>query len=218
MESKGSDLPVLIGQSGPLNGKKWTIETVINIGRDENCEIMIPDRQVSRFHARLTLNTEGVLFEDLASKNGTFRNGENITEPVFLQDGDLLQIALIQYFVFLSSDSTLPLSPIKSSNKCEGLYLDKKSRRVWVNQNEILPPLSAPQFRLLETLYDQEGNVIPRQDLINTTWGEDESIGVSEQALDALIRRLRDRLQPLDPDHEYIITVRGHGLRLENRQ
>jgi DNA-binding response OmpR family regulator len=41
-------------------------------------------------------------------------------------------------------------------------------------------------------------------------------LNVSEQALDALVRRLRDRLAEIDPIHNYIITVRGHGLRLEN--
>ena len=36
------------------------------------------------------------------------------------------------------------------------------------------------------------------------------------QALDALVRRLRDRLAETQPDHNFIITVRGHGLRLDN--
>ena len=46
-------------------------------------------------------------------------------------------------------------------------------------------------------------------------WSDDEAGGVSEQALDALIRRLRDRLALLDPEHNWIVTVRGHGLRLD---
>jgi len=52
--------------------------------------------------------------------------------------------------------------------------------------------------------------------LIHAVWGEENAVGVSEQALDALIRRLRDRLSSFDSEHSYIITVRGHGLRLEN--
>ena len=42
------------------------------------------------------------------------------------------------------------------------------------------------------------------------------SIQVTEQALDAMVRRLRERLADLDATHEYIVTVRGHGLRLDN--
>ncbi|HSV85424.1 MAG TPA: helix-turn-helix domain-containing protein, partial [Levilinea sp.] len=60
------------------------------------------------------------------------------------------------------------------------------------------------------------GQVVPRQDLVSEVWGDEDASGVSEQAMDALVRRLRERLAVLDPDHAYVITVRGHGLRLDN--
>ncbi len=37
--------------------------------------------------------------------------------------------------------------------------------------------------------------------------------GVTDQAVDALIYRLRERLAELDPDRAFIVTVRGHGFR-----
>jgi DNA-binding response OmpR family regulator len=81
---------------------------------------------------------------------------------------------------------------------------------------EVLPPLSVSQFRLLEALYDNQGLVVSRQDLVATVWREEEAFEVSEQALDALVRRLRDRIASIDADHDYIVTIRGHGLRLDN--
>lgn len=219
MERTGAELPVLIGQTGPLNGQRWLIERMLVVGRDASCDIVIADRQVSRYHARLTPGAEGVLLEDLGSKNGTFCNGQRLDEPVILSDGDLVQVSLIQHFVFLSSDATVPLGydPILEKGELKGrLYLDTRSRRVWVNNKEVLPPLSVPQYRLLQALYEQQGEVVQRQGLINYIWGEEESIGVSEQAFDALVRRLRDRLALIDPSHVYIVTVRGHGLRLDN--
>ncbi len=69
---------------------------------------------------------------------------------------------------------------------------------------------------MLQTLYEQEGKVISRGDLITSIWGSDKAQGVSEQALDALVRRLRERLTDLDHESEFVITVRGHGIRLEN--
>jgi hypothetical protein len=30
------------------------------------------------------------------------------------------------------------------------------------------------------------------------------------------VRRLRDRLFEVDPNWQYIVTVRGHGFRLDN--
>jgi DNA-binding winged helix-turn-helix (wHTH) protein len=65
-------------------------------------------------------------------------------------------------------------------------------------------------------LYGQQGQVVSRQELIASVWKEEQAIDVSEQALDALVRRLRERLTAIDPTHHYIATVRGHGLRLDN--
>jgi hypothetical protein len=213
-----SDLPVLIGQTGILNGLRWLINGELTIGREPDCSVVIADRQVSRYHARLTSTPKGLLLEDLGSKNGTYLNGKLVNESAYLQDGDIIAVALVQNFVFLSSDATMPMEsgvPV-TLGRTGRLRLDARSRRVWVGQQEVLPPLSAPQFRLLQILYDQQGKVVARQDLITAVWGDEEAVGISEQAMDALVRRLRDRLSQLDPKYPYVITVRGHGLRLEN--
>jgi hypothetical protein len=217
--NRTAELPVLIGQAGPLNGQRWVIGQVLMMGREPGCDIVIPDRQVSRYHARLTPGPEGVLLEDLGSKNGTYVNANLVSEPQMLQDSDLLQIALVQSFVFLSSDATMPMEGMDLpviSRASRRLFLDTRSRRVWVGTQEVLPPLSASQFRLLQALYDQQGEVVSRQELVSAVWGGEEAFGVSDQALDALARRLRERLTALDPRHNYILTVRGHGLRLDN--
>ncbi len=218
MHQEEKETPLIVAQTGLLNGQRWNIADCLVIGRDETCEVVVLDRQVSRSHARLTRLEEGVLLEDLGSKNGTFRNGERVEEPCFLQDGDFLMIGLVQSFVFLSSDATMPLDgglliPMDHPRR---LRLDVRSRRVWVRDEEIIPPLSAPQFKLLHLLYEQPGRVVTRQDLVNVVWGEEEAVGVSEQAVDALVRRLRDRLFAMDASHNYIVTLRGHGLRLDN--
>ena len=220
MERAGNEFPVLIGQTGPLDGRRWVIDQTMVIGRDPSCQIVIPDRQVSRYHARLLPALEGIILEDLGSKNGTHCNGARIKDPLVLQDGDVVQVALAQQFSFLSSDATVPLenaAPTAVEPQCR-LHLEIRSRRVWIEKQEVTPPLSVPQFRLLQVLYEQPGRVIPRLEVISSVWGELESQGVSEQALDALVRRLRDRLAEIDPRTNYVITVRGYGLRLNNPQ
>jgi pSer/pThr/pTyr-binding forkhead associated (FHA) protein len=181
---------------------------------------MIPSRQVSRHHARFKASDKGVSVEDLGSKNGTHCNGISIEAPTLLKDGDVIQIALAQQFVYLSSDATLPLESLGEFDlqpkKLGRLRLEKRSRQVWINDEEVSPPLSVSQFHLLEILYEHEGLVVPRQEVIARIWGAENAVEVSEQALDALVRRLRDRLATLDSKNTYIVTVRGHGLRLEN--
>lgn len=213
-----SEYPVLVAKDGPLTGRRWLIKTSIVIGREPECDVIIPDRQVSRFHARLTLDDNATVLEDLGSKNGTYLGGSKIEDNRSLADGDIIQIALVQTFAFYASDATMPLSdkiPLASINN--SLVLEEKSRRVFVQGKELTPPLSVSQFRLLETLCRQAGKVVRRDELISAIWEDEYASGVSEQALDALIRRLRDRLAELDSKHQYIVTVRGHGLRLENK-
>lgn len=220
MVKQGDDAPILVAQVGPLNGQRWPLRTSLLVGRDPDCDIVIAERQVSRHHARFITDPNGTLLQDMGSKNGTHRNGQPIEASAYLEDGDIIQIAFVQQFVFLSSDATLPLDAGDFDNLASPqigrLKLEKRSRRVWIGEKEALPPLSVSQFQLLEALYASEGQVVPRQALILKIWGEDQAILVSEQALDALIRRLRERLAELDSSHEYIVTVRGHGMRLDN--
>jgi DNA-binding winged helix-turn-helix (wHTH) protein len=214
MDKKFEEAPLLIGQTGPLKGERWVLNKILTIGRELSCDVVIHDRQVSHLHARLTPTLSGILLEDLDSKNGVHRNGTPVKRQVILQDGDTVQIALAQQFLYLTSDATVPLSDFE--NASGRLRLDLRSRSVWVNNQVIDPPLSALQFQVLRVLSDQKDQVVDRHQLINDVWGEEESIGVSDQALDALLRRLRDRIATLDHDHNYIVTLRGHGIRLDN--
>lgn len=214
MVLKNQDAPLLVAQKGPLKGERWYLTGDLLIGRGANCDVLIPDRQVSRYHARVQIKGEDVILEDMGSKNGTFCNGEQVTAPVRLQDGDTIQIALAQEFIYLVSEATMPLD--EGMMRPRRLSMDERSRTVWVLQKQLEPPLSANQFSLLWTLYQRSGEVVPRQELIAAVWGREAVYGVSEQAFDALVRRLRDRLAEADPEHQYIITVRSHGLQLNN--
>jgi DNA-binding response OmpR family regulator len=214
MDGNLSESPLLIAQNGPLKGQRWTVNKPLLVGRETTCEIMIPDRLVSRFHARISPTNEGMLLEDLDSKNGTHINGNPVEGQVFLKDGDTVQIALSQQFLYLTSDATVPLS--EDDAHPGRLRLDMRSRQAWVDDRLVDPPLSALQFHVLRVLYENFGQVIDRQKLVTDAWGEEEAVGVSDQALDALLRRLRDRIASIDPAHPYIITVRGHGIKLDN--
>jgi len=214
MNRRTEEFPMLVAEEGPLKGQRWPLNHTIVLGRESTCDVVIADRQVSRFHARLTPTDEGIMVEDLGSKNGTHLNGTILTSPMMLQDGDKLQVSFVQEFLFFTSDATMPLT--EGAGHAGRLMMEHKSRSVWVNQKQLVPPLSAQQFKLLWLLYENQGQVIARPDLVETVWGEEQAAGVSDQALDALIRRLRDRLAELDSKHQFIDTVRGHGVRLDN--
>ena len=56
------------------------------VGRDENCDIRIGSRAVSREHCAIERDGEAHVLKDLGSTCGTFCNGQRI-DRVHLRDG-----------------------------------------------------------------------------------------------------------------------------------
>ena len=209
-----TETAMLLMVEGPSPGKRAFMEKQrMIIGRDERCDLVVAERQVSRQHATITLEGDGYVLRDLGSKNGTFVNGQQLGEPHVLQDGDEIQIAYCCKLTFVGAEAT---APVVLEEPVHGLRMDLESKRVWVAGKELAPPLSLAQYRLLELLYQESGRVYSRDEVVQAVWPEDDRDGISEQAIDALARRLRERLADVDPGTQYVITVRGHGFRLEN--
>ena len=212
------EVAMLILQRGEDSSQRWSLDQeLINIGRGPSCEIVLSDRVVSREHATILRQEDGYYLFDLDSKNGTFVNGEAVEGSQTLQDGDEIQIALRFRLTFVEAGATAPLTmDLTAPTSGSGLQLDDTRRTVEIQGQMLTPSLSVAQYRLLKTLVEAEGAVVSRDEVVGVVWPDDESIGVTEQAIDALVRRLRERLAEMDPDHQYIITVRGHGFRFEN--
>ncbi len=95
------------------------------------------------------------------------------------------------------------------------LALDQMTRQVWVAGKEVSPPLSAEQYRLLSYLYERAGQVCSRDEVVASVWPDAHSAGISEEALDALVRRVRDRLNQAGAARRHLVTLRGYGFRLD---
>ena len=79
--------------TGSMTGQLYRLERgEAFIGRAAEAVIRLLDDGVSRQHARLTVDDDGVWLEDCDSRNGTFLNGERLGARHVLRDGDKLQI------------------------------------------------------------------------------------------------------------------------------
>lgn len=226
MSQASDEFPVIVWLDGSLSNPHWVIDRPeMALGRDDGCDIVIPVRQISRLHLRLIMEGGACVIEDLRSKNGTWVNGYRLTGMRQLEDGDEIRVAKDIRLRFVGSGATAPstsrvLPDVIPSGAMTGLRmrLDPESREVIIRDVTIDPPLSLPQYRLLEILFASQGGVCSRSDVMDAVWPDAMGMGVSEQAIDALVRRLRDRLAEIDSEHQYIVTVRGHGFRLDNPQ
>ena len=213
------EMPVVIVIDGPLKGQQWVLDgDELTVGRGGECDVVIPERRISREHLRITRQGDQFVVTDLDSKNGTHVNAERLEGTRELYEGDEIQIALAVKLKFIGSDATVPLTMDDLEAPQEGLFLDRHTREVSIDGVLLDPPLSLYQYRLLELMFGRNGGVVTRDDVVHAVWPDADEEGVSEQAIDALVRRLRDRLAELDPEHQYIVTVRGHGFRLEQAE
>ncbi len=77
-------------ESGALSGLSYCVSQSLQIGRAAECDITLPDSSISRHHARLYVDEETLMIEDLGSANGTLVNGSLLEDEQALRDGDEL--------------------------------------------------------------------------------------------------------------------------------
>jgi pSer/pThr/pTyr-binding forkhead associated (FHA) protein len=90
-----------------IGHRRFVLSQGINtIGREPGCHVCLNDVSVSRGHARITIDGDRVVLEDLQSKNGTSVMGEPITGPAVLRDGDEVEFGHVKgwYIVEVSDD------------------------------------------------------------------------------------------------------------------
>jgi len=81
----------LVERQGPTPGRIFELTSdEVNIGRDITNDIVINDAEVSRKHARLTLEGDRFKIEDLNSTNGTYINGQRLIGPHVMAVGEVI--------------------------------------------------------------------------------------------------------------------------------
>jgi DNA-binding response OmpR family regulator len=192
-------------QEVPLHGER------IVLGRAPECKIVLEGRLISRLHAAITRTGSVYTLEDLHSHNGTSVNGRRVDEPCPLHDGDQIELGGIARLVFVDNEATRtrPHAP------AVGVWLDVASQEVWVDGQRLAPPLSPAQFNLLQALNERIDQLCSRADIVAAIW-PNATDGVSDEAIDALIKRLRARLGEVPNGQRYLTTRRGRGLMLHS--
>jgi pSer/pThr/pTyr-binding forkhead associated (FHA) protein len=81
----------LVERQGPNIGQIFELNTAeIFVGRDITNDIVINDAEVSRKHARLSLEGDRYKIEDLNSTNGTYIDGQRLIGPHLLAIGEII--------------------------------------------------------------------------------------------------------------------------------
>ena len=99
--------------------------------------------------------------------------------------------------------------PSTQAQRIQELILDSQSRTVVFRQHS--QRLTRIQFRLLEHLFQHEGCLVPRLELLQAVWGA--QVTVEPRTVDSHIVRLRRKLRAIGSQTFVIETVWGLGYR-----
>jgi hypothetical protein len=71
------------------------------VGRDHRADVRLDHPSVSRRHARLIVDASGAAIADVSSKNGTFRGGTRVIDPVAVADGDAIRLGSVLIIIHM---------------------------------------------------------------------------------------------------------------------
>lgn len=209
-------IPTLIVQRQEASDEELQWERpVLTVGRDPGNDLVIDHRLASRRHARFEQDEAGFYIRDLESTNGTYLNGERIAGAQLLRNNDEVWVA-DTVIVFRDPEATAKgVPPVARAPRVvepdEELRVDSRAKEVFLRGRRLDPPLTAKEFQLLELLYQRKGEVISKEGIAEGVWDYEV---YDFNAIDALVYRLRHRIEADPSNPRYLVTVRGFGYKL----
>jgi len=98
--------------------------------------------------------------------------------------------------------------------KQQTITYNQETNEIMKNDESITEQLSPSEFRLLRFLLLNPGRVCEKEELITSVWKDTKTQeGVTDQALDQIIYRVRRKIEedPNNPTH--LITIKGRGVK-----
>lgn len=151
-------------------------------------------------------------------------NSLNPSEQQYFIDSKMEPIFLEHIGLCYNGKTTIPIfekfikhTIINNKQKAisnNSIVFEENSNEIKKGELVISNTLTASEFKLLKYLIVNAEKIINKEDIINTVWGEKTTtLGVTDQALDQLIFRLRKKIEnnPNKPLH--ILTIKGRGFK-----
>lgn len=125
-------------------------------------------------------------------------------ENVGLIKNNTITISLFTYFVEKFAKKQID----------QPLLFDSASNTIRKGETVISDMLTTSEFRLLKVLLENPDRVMDREEIISSVWKEAKTTaGVTNQAVDQLVFRLRKKLEEDPNNPQHIQTIKGRGIK-----
>src|SRR5580700_5114963 len=137
------------------------------IGRDPDCDVVLDNIFVSRFHARLQVSNGAYELTDLDSRNGIEIDGQPVTGRAILVGGGAFTIGPFELRIVDRSqlEEVTQQFVVPARHSTPGLTVNGSTHEVFIGNVPIEPRLSRLEFRLLSLLHDAGGAICHRSEL-----------------------------------------------------
>lgn len=129
-----------------------------------------------------------------------------ITKPFDIEEVAARIYSNLRRYIKFSSDNDTNQNLIYKD-----IVLNKETKEVYVNNKEIT--FTAREFKILELLLTYPKKVFSKSNLFESVWGE-EYLG-DDNTVNVHMSNLRNKLQKVNPEEEYIETIWGMGYKLK---
>lgn len=103
----------------------------------------------------------------------------------------------------------------KAEPESEKIELDETTGEINKGQEILSDKLTSSEYKLLKYLLQNRGKIMEREEIIKNVWKDTASIvGVTDQAIDQLILRLRKKIEENPNNPTFLITIKGRGFKL----
>lgn len=136
---------------------------------------------------------------------------EDPVVDLYLEESGLIREKHIQIPLFAT---WVKSSKALASTEEEKIVYDENTDSIRKGETVLSDNLTSAEFRLLSYLLQNQGRVIERDEIISIVWeGVKSTAGITDQAVDQLIFRLRRKIEE-DPNKPlYLQTVKGRGFK-----
>ena len=144
---------LIVSTHGKQTGKSMIEKDYFVIGRSRRNDLLLDDKNVSREHA-IILHKEGTYtIQDRGSRNGTVVNGEAITSPTVLKDGDTIVLGPFELKFFTSGEAQArPAHVVEEEAESKTHFIDTdKARRSARKASEAKKTSGSLKYKLVAT-------------------------------------------------------------------
>ena len=128
------------------------------VGRDEDCELKLTDKRISKRHFEIRRGGDLIWIRDLESTNGTFVNHKKIKQAELLEQGDIITVGKFKFCIKNEKSNTTPIADetfssdsMDISQEFKDLYsLEPKLRALLIDRDVI------PHFQPILKFSDME--------------------------------------------------------------